>query len=942
MVGVPKIDRLIQNNPYREPARYWKFNATSRTWRLTEGRREAGYMVQSGDPDDPGDYRALRLANQVRPRVKEWRAAGYPGITGVTRRLLEHWTDPNARTFPFFFCQLEAIETLVWLAEAPPSAKQGLDWETDGGDFVRECCKMATGTGKTIVMGMVIAWHVLNKVAYPQDPRFSKNILVVAPGLTVKERLQVLKHPDGIYREFSMIPGAMRDQFAQGRVVVENWHTLARREEVGPRVMRKKMGAESDEAYCRRVLVDIAKASNLLVINDEAHHAWRVDPKRKAEFKGEDKDEAQRATVWIDGLDIINKARGILKCYDFTATPFASAGKGNQENVIFEWVVSDFGLNDAIESGLVKTPRLPTVDNSIPDAETFRSRLLHIYGESEVQKDLSRKAKPEEPLPQLVRNAYELMTKDWARTRDDWAKEGHPVPPVMITVANTTFTGARIEHGFRTHDLGVEAAHDEKGLLRIDSKMLKDVEERDAGVSLALDLDDEAELTADQRAELLRRQVDSVGKPGKPGAHIFNLVSVMMLTEGWDCRTVTHIMGLRAFTSQLLCEQVIGRGLRRTSYETEQVEFPDGRKEQLFAAEYVNVFGIPFSFLPLESDETGTSKKPRPTTDIHTLDERKDLAIKWPNVLRIEHRLSHQLRLDTAKVRPFKIDPSLVSTEAQLAPLMDNRPNPDRATLIELQDLADTRYRQQAIVFRQAKSLFENMKEDWKGNPATLASQTVRLVEEFLASGKVDFGGVKFGEDDVRRRIVLALNTPRIVYALKDAITQQSSEESHIVLDATHPVGSTEDMLPWATRKKSRETKKSHVNRVVLDSAWEASDAYVIDQSKHVEAWAKNDHLGFEIAYIEMGRVASYRPDFLVRLTNGVNLVLETKGKERDADRTKWTAMDAWIAAVNQHGGFGQWEFRTSRLPGEAKEILAELAARGPVGPASAGKAQSS
>jgi type III restriction enzyme len=350
------IDHLIVNGPYKEPQRHWRYDRESRTFSLEPGRRPAGYVVAtpgSKSFDDPGVFVPLPLVNKIRPRVKAWREAGYPGVTGTTRRLLDHWRDPEGwEARRFFFCQLEAVETLIWLTEAPAGDRQGIEVPGDGGPFARICAKMATGSGKTMVMAMVIAWQVLNRVASPQDPRFSKHVLVVAPGLTVRKRLAVLEPsaPGSCYDRFDMVPSALRERLRQGRVLVRNWHAL--NWETDEQIARKrgvdKRGARSDGAYVKDVLGDMASASSLLVINDEAHHAWRVPAESKV--RGVAKADIEEATRWVGGLDRIHRARGLLCCYDFSATPFAPSGKESTEEALFGWVVSDFSLNDAIES----------------------------------------------------------------------------------------------------------------------------------------------------------------------------------------------------------------------------------------------------------------------------------------------------------------------------------------------------------------------------------------------------------------------------------------------------------------------------------------------------------------------------------------------------------------------------------------------------------------
>src|SRR5438132_6574373 len=285
---MPKtISQLILNSPYDEPSRYWSYQRDIREFILKEGRRPAGYVRASESSksfDDPGEFIELPLVNQIRPRVRAWRKADYPGATGITKRLLQHWWDPEQRdsALRFFFCNLEAIETLVWLTEAPDADKVGIEIPGDGGKFTRLCSKLATGSGKTIVMAMLIAWQVLNKVTYSQDKRFAKNILVIAPGLTVKSRLEVLVPgtAGNYYQEFQIVPPGLEDKLRQGqtcRVQVCNWHKLDwdSEEQISKRRSVDKRGALSDEAYVREVLGEMHSAENLLVINDEDHHAWR-------------------------------------------------------------------------------------------------------------------------------------------------------------------------------------------------------------------------------------------------------------------------------------------------------------------------------------------------------------------------------------------------------------------------------------------------------------------------------------------------------------------------------------------------------------------------------------------------------------------------------------------------------------------------------------------
>ncbi len=927
------IDRLIINTPYVEPERHWRYQRESRSFDLVEGSRPAGYVVASGDSkafDDPGIFVAIPLVNQIRPRVRAWREAGYPGVSSITSRLLEHWRDAEEfESRRFFFCQLEAIETLIWLTEAPAAERVGIEVPGDGGAFVRQCCKMATGSGKTIVMAMLIAWQVLNKVAYPQDSRFTRNVLVMAPGLTVKSRLAVLE-PSGegnYYEAFNIVPSAMFDKLRQGKVLVRNWHALAweSEEQIKKRRSVDKRGTKSDEAYSREVLGEMANARNLLVINDEAHHAWRVNRESEGKYlrSREMKESAEEATVWIGGLDRLHSSRGILACYDFSATPFTPSGKKSSEEALFSWIVSDFGLNDAIESGLVKTPRVVVRDDARPDAATYKSRLYHIYNDPEVKDDLNRKAEPEEPLPDLVLNAYYLLGYDWRETWKAWKKAGLSTPPVMITVCNRTETAARVKHAFDTRRIHIDELCDPERILHIDSKVLSDAEEREEPVSTAevvdaaIEVDDteapvERKLTKAKQAELLRKMVDTVGKPGQPGAGIQKVISVGMLSEGWDARTVTHIMGLRAFSSQLLCEQVVGRGLRRTSYEVDPVT-------GLFDPEYVNIFGVPFTFLPHEGGLGGPPPPPSPKTIVEADPAKVEYEIRWPNVVRLERLFYPILKIDWSKVTTLELDAAQALQVAELAPVLEGKPNVNFVNRIELEQLA-REFRQQRIIFETARDVFDQMRPSWRGGRELLLAQLVRIVEEFIRSEHIAISPPLFYQDELRRRVIITLNMSRIVQHVWDTVRQENTEKLMPVFDRDHPLRSTADMRTWYTGKPCERTKKSHINVSVHDSTWEATDAFVLDNSDHVAAWAKNDHLGFEILYIYRGVVRKYRPDFLVRLADGTMLILETKGEESEQDKVKQRYLEEWVQAVNTHGGFGHWRCAVVRGVGEVSK----------------------
>ena len=477
------IDKLIINNPLRTPEQYWSYSRETQEFELKEGRRKAGYFRASqrtaSNYDDPGEFQEIQIVNAIRPRVQEWKERGYPNVSRVTKELLDYWNNPDVRRFQIFFCQLEAIETAIWLTEASEADKQGIIISKDV-DLERWCFKLATGTGKTVVMSMMIAWQALNKIANPKDTRFSKNVLILAPGITVKDRLQVLKpeRDDNFYQNFNLVPPDMWQDFLQAKIVITNWHNLAPiKESSGPKVIKK--GPESDEAFFRRVLPDFNGSTGLLVINDEAHHCHR--PEEGEEIS---KDEKEEATIWVSGLDRIHAARSILKVFDLSATPFKPTGKNNRGELLFPWIVSDFGLNDAIESGLVKTPKIAVRDDAQLTDE-LKSKLFHIY--PEVKDDLNRKEEIA-GLPDLVRTALSILSADWL-AQYNIEKEGSniKVPPVLISICNSTFTSSRLYNHLISGSFGVPLELQNKdNLLRIDQDALNKLEtENEDGFTLS-------------------------------------------------------------------------------------------------------------------------------------------------------------------------------------------------------------------------------------------------------------------------------------------------------------------------------------------------------------------------------------------------------------------------------------------------------------------------
>lgn len=938
------LQSLIINSPFEAPAQHWEQAAAGKGLVLQQGRRPAGYELY----DTRNNTRRvvpLNMVNQIRTRVDDWRAAGYIGVTSISRQLLEHWHARGEwvpeetrwvggpRQNPFYFCQLEAIETLIWWVEGSAEFKQGINVPGDGGAWERLCNKMATGSGKTALMGMIITWQTLNAISYPKDGRFSRAIFIVAPGLTVKSRLQTLNPGDekNVYDQFNLCPNeALRTRLNQAELLIENWHTLMPLKNQERSVVKK--GKESDEAFTRRVLGKLAAYKDLVVINDEAHHAYRQRAemkvsKKDAEEFGIDLDEATR---WIEGLDRIHKTRRIRRCFDLSATPFAPTGKTNTEAGLFEWVISDFGLNDAIEAGLVKTPRVVIRDDALANAKSYRSKLYHLYREDEVKEDLNRKAEAHEPLPDLVQKAYALLAYDWHETAKAWQAGGHVIPPVMLTVCNRTETAARVEYFFNGGDCLIQATHAPTRTLRVDSRVLEKAErgetitkDKDYAIRLQ-EIIEASGLPADRveallelkQEEQLRELVDTVGKRGKAGQRLQNVTSVAMLSEGWDAANVTHIMGLRAFTSQLLCEQVIGRGLRRVAHDMD--------KNGLFLPEYVNVFGVPLSIFQDVGEEGVAPPPPKPSVRIEVEPNRNQYEIRWPNVLRIESVLKRELVMDWTKVDVLTLNPMTTPLTADVAPSLTSAQDLAMVSEIDLEKATED-FRLQNLIFRAARKLYMQSASSFGGDKQYLAVQLIRLVEQFLASDKLDIPS-RWHQDEKRRRLLFALNMDTVVAHVHRFVTEQNVERLAAVFDESRPIGSTAQMRPWLTTKPCQPTRHSQISHAVYDSVWEKAVVDLCEKQKFVAAWAKNDHLDFTVRYLWKGSTRNFVPDYLIRFTNGKTLVLEVKGQDSEQNKAKRAAMQTWVKTINEQGGFGQWCFDVVFDPAKIMDVISSHA----------------
>lgn len=942
--GAAAIDEPICNPPYDEPARHWQvvdLDTGQRTDpRLIDGRRPAGYFYSPrGAAYETSaleeQFVRLECVEEIRRRVRQWRAEGYRGVTPVTRRLLEHWSlGRPERESPLFFCQREAVETLIWLHEAHPADRQGLTTTTHDGTrlpldeahapFRRYCAKMATGTGKTVVMAMLVAWTALNKHHYPQDTRFSDAVLIVAPGLTVKERLRVLfPGEDGnYYDKFELVPGPLRAILA-GAVRLHLLHRqeMAVLDDTNRRGV-SKLGPESDSAFANRLLQrSLGSKKRLLVLNDEGHHCYRSLEKAAdddEEATAEEREEVRHAAQWLTGLEKIHAARGILTCIDLSATPFYIHGSKYPVGRPFPWIVSDFGLVDAIESGLVKIPQIPVDDDlgGNPPAYFHLWRWINSRLPSNLREGVRRKANPE-AVAQNAEPALVTMIGNWSKEFQARRERGHPVPPVLIVVTQDTKLSKLLYERLVREDFEFKDFANTEGrtvTYLYDSNELKRAEEGEKA----------------KDAEVRKRAVmNTVGKEGEPGEQVRCIVSVSMLTEGWDANNVTQIVGLRAFGSQLLCEQVVGRALRRSGYETDP-------ETGLLQPEYADVYGVPFQVIPVKAKPKDGPPPPPPTTLVRALSERSDLEIQFPRVEGYVTEIRERLACDWENLPALRIgagEPTKVYVKG-LAGFRVGRPDIGGPGGVSVQDRVPyyCLARVSSACFRIASTILghrvQGDSEADAARRARLFPQVLEIVRRYVAEFLVF-------ERAPTEEIALEKWQTQIVAILNEAIAEAGDDGSTVSLpriERHRSHGSTKEVF-FRTGREVRETVKSHISHVVVDSEWEARCASALEQSEVIASYARNDHLEFTIPYVDtLGMPHVHRPDYIVKLSNGLHVALEVKGMVRATDELKFAAGRRWAEAVNRWLNERRWVYLVCRDPKELKVQLEQLAHASPRG----------
>lgn len=911
------VDEPIINGPFEEPSRHYRIRGG--TAELVDTRRPSGYMPGLRSRGGSGtlleeEFVELPLVNDIRERVGRWRAAGYPGATRTTLELLRHWGGRDADERPLFFCQIEAVETAIWLVEGPVAEISRLPLEQQE-RYARHCLKMATGSGKTVVMAMLIAWSVLNKARQPQDRRFSDAVLVLCPNLTVRERLEVLMPAvlGNYYEAFDIVPAGLRAALLGGRVMVTNWHALTIPDDTRRRGVVKR-GRASAGAFANLVLrSELGSKGNLLVLNDEAHHAWRSAPKDAStgdvvaqsagdvEAVGGTSQDEEEARVWLNGLAMIHQARGINRAIDLSATPYYLSGSGHAEGEPFGWIASDFSLLDAIESGIVKVPRVPVDDNSGDVDPRYLDLWERIKGKlpKRVRGEAAAMSRDDQLLGEIS-DALATLASAWKGEFDRWATEGRQTPPAMIVVCDQTSTAERVADYIIRGAVLPELANAEgqpERTLRIDSALLAKAEEGAQGGD------------ARQRAaEVLRKKVATVGQPGQPGADIRCVVSVQMLSEGWDARNVTQILGLRAFSSQLLCEQVVGRGLRRSSYD------------DMTVPEYVDVYGIPFQAFPVKGERRSGPVVVKPQTLVQPLRDRANLEIRFPRVVGYISDARFRITADVPGMPRLEVSPAVAPTMVKVGLRGEGRGAVHERTAYY------GAHRLQNTIFEMAAQIADDLKFGDEVGRRIMFPQVLAIVRAYVEA-RVD----RVGEAAIEE-IALEPYRSTIVSRVVAAIRPADEEGEQPVLPVLHDmagIGSTE-VTPFLTIKPCVETLKSHLSKAVVDSGWERQVARALDESPRIHAWVKNARLDFTIPYEHQGRKHDFTPDFIVELrqADGTrshdHLVVEVKGLEREADRSKDAGAHRWIAAVNHWGKLGQWRYAKIHSPHDLVSVLGD------------------
>lgn len=975
----------ILNSPYDYPTCFWELDDSGQpTHRKIDGRRPAKFITPIPKPKrnqaraqedlvlDEGQglssenqqYDPTSVINRIRKHVDEWRMIPDPNqwkVTPETARLLDYWRHHQFSGIRPFFCQVEAVETAIWLTEVAPklgkrteSILEALEAANQAAnpELRRIALKLATGAGKTTVMAMLIAWQTINAVRRPTSKKFTRGFLIVTPGLTIKDRLRVLQpnDPDSYYKSRELIPNDLLPDLDKAKIAITNYHAFKLRERIdistgGRALLKGRLGEElkteeTEGQMLQRVIPELMGMKDILVLNDEAHHCYREKPPAEEDdpLKGEEKVEAEEnnkaARLWITGIETISKKIGVARVMDLSATPFFLKGSGYAEGTLFPWTMSDFSLMDAIECGIVKLPRVPVADN-IPEAEVpvFREIWKHV---GKQLPKTARGASNFDPLalPPQLQTALEALYGHYEKTFNLWKESGIGVPPCFIVVCQNTSISKLVydyisgfhrinddetetlergrlalfdnfdEHGnhlARPHTLLIDSAQLESGEA-LDNKFRSiasdEIERFRREIIERTGNPTEAENITDQ--ELLREVMNTVGKKDRLGESIRCVVSVSMLTEGWDANTVTHVLGVRAFGTQLLCEQVIGRALRRQSY--------DLNEQNLFNVEYADVLGIPFDFTAKPT--VAPPGPPRETIHVKAVrPDRDHLEIQFPKVqgYRIElpeERLTAKFNEDSIlDLNPDLVGPTHTRAEGIIGEGVD-------LTLVHTGDL-----RKSTLIYNLTHRLLETKWRDTCDKPKFhLFGQLKRITKQWLNECLNCQGGT------YPAQLMYLELADMACERITAGITRSMSDRNQIkaLLDPYNPVGSSRfvNFTTSQTDRYETASNKCHINWAILDSGWEGEFCRVVESHPKVFAYVKNHNMQFHVPYLHGSRKRTYVPDFIVQIDDGngrddpLNLIVEIKGYRGEDARDKRATMENhWVPGVNYLKEYGRWAF---------------------------------
>ena len=894
------VDKVVINDPYAEPDRYYSFD--SGVPQLADGRRPSMRYLASGKSLDRAQREQLKaqtrlfssgieenaFINQMREDLREWRSAGYPGCARVTQRLLEWWFERDeerqAAGQRLFFCQREAIEAVMYLYEAKNREKLENPEEA-----LRYALKLATGTGKTVVMAMLVVWSTLHagKVG---GSTLTRNFLILAPNLTVRDRLRdsLMPHSEeggrSYYEVFDLVPPEY-SEFFQPKVMIRNWQSISlvpTRDDwisdsipVGALIpasvftaMRRRSRVRGPERVIGRVIENVR---DVMIINDEAHHVYGE--------KRTSGDAEPDVIVWNKIIQAVQSASRLALIADFSATPWYGSGSDKPEGKLYEWVVADFSVFDAFESGLVKIVRLPDVEKL-----DYAVLFLELW-------EAVSKTKTEQEYLSATKGAIEHLYGAWEQAFTEWEAlpGGQRGPsPVILVVADTAKRAGWI-FDYVSREL----------------PRLQNPSSDDPRDWLTIQVNTEVFSAEKGREETLRGMVNTIGRPGETGERVRCIVSVNMLSEGWDVKSITHILGLRAFGSPLLTEQVIGRGLRRVSYD------------DMSAVETVDAFGIPFVGFPLE--RTARKSTVNWQQESHFIEPdplKSQYAVRVPNIQSwAAHRIGSAVDdIDVDLLDKVVIDPSRTPETVPLADVL-GAGHGGSTSLATFRRDKPVRWTIMSIAASITRALaIEIPDTDVLSGP--LFEEVLSVVERYV-DRRIELGQTSRAGDACLDDLGISLWRFKaeniLTNAVKDAVEGGDSRGgSTIAILAKPPYYDTSLVKRFTWTADVAEGKRCHLNLVPCHGGLEKVFSEWLDEMPDVMRYVKNERLGFSIPYYENGRLRHYFPDFVVVVRDAAGertWVCEPKGNADATAYLKAQAARDWCEKVSSGRTHGRWEY---------------------------------